>query len=142
MTDYGYETATGTVQITANQTSTHDVALTPVPRVTVSGTVKDGSGHGWPLYAKVALSDGAGHGQTTFTDPATGRYSLRVMENTAYTLDVASQYPGYSHTPGWVFNDPGGRDNGTGGTGDFATVDSDQAGAHHVTGHLPGLPRA
>lgn len=40
-------------------------------------------------------------------------------------------YPGYTSTPGWVFNNPGGRANDTGGTGSFAIVDSDFYGAHH-----------
>ena len=33
-----------------------------------------------------------------------------------------------SGTPGWVFNDPGGRGNQTGGSGKFAIADSDRAG--------------
>jgi hypothetical protein len=39
--------------------------------------------------------------------------------------------PGYSSQPGWVFNDPGGRGNTTGGTGGFAIVDSDHDGQFH-----------
>jgi subtilisin family serine protease len=41
-------------------------------------------------------------------------------------------YPGYDHEPGWVFTDPGQRGNTTGGTGNFAVVDSDHYGQHHV----------
>jgi hypothetical protein len=39
--------------------------------------------------------------------------------------------PGYSGQPGWVFNDPGGRGNHTGGSGGFAIVDSDHDGQFH-----------
>jgi len=40
-------------------------------------------------------------------------------------------YPGYSGTPGWVFDDPARRANTTGGSGNFAIVDSAYDGAHH-----------
>lgn len=40
-------------------------------------------------------------------------------------------YPGYSYKPGWVFSNPGNRANSTGGSGNFAIVDSDHDGALH-----------
>jgi hypothetical protein len=40
-------------------------------------------------------------------------------------------YPGYSYRPGWVFNNPGRRANATGGTGNFAIVDSGHYGQSH-----------
>jgi hypothetical protein len=39
--------------------------------------------------------------------------------------------PGYTDQPGWVFNNPGGRANTTGGSGNFAIVDSDDYGQFH-----------
>lgn len=63
--------------------------------VTVSGTITDGSGHGWPLYAGVSLSDPAGNSYYAHTDPATGQYSVAVPANTAYTLTAYTPYPGY-----------------------------------------------
>jgi hypothetical protein len=39
-------------------------------------------------------------------------------------------YPGYAYTPGWVFDNPGHRANRTGGTGNFAIVDSGHSGQH------------
>jgi hypothetical protein len=39
--------------------------------------------------------------------------------------------PGYSDQPGWVFTNPGGRANTTGGSGNFAIVDSDTYGQFH-----------
>jgi hypothetical protein len=187
----GYESRTATVTVTASATTTQDVALTPIPRVSVSGVVTDGSGHGWPLYAKVVSSDGT----TSFTDPVTGHYRLELLRNDSYTLhvtavgagydttersitvgtaDVAADFaltvamscdavgyraeltgatqpfdgrsspagwavanvdhhlPGYAYQPGWVFDNPGGRINATGGTGNFAIVDSDHSGSMHV----------
>lgn len=42
------------------------------------------------------------------------------------------RYPGYDAEPGWEFTDPGQRANRTGGSGNFAVVDSDHYGQHHV----------
>ncbi|MBO0867919.1 MAG: carboxypeptidase regulatory-like domain-containing protein, partial [Micromonosporaceae bacterium] len=64
--------------------------------VALAGTVTDGSGHGWPLYAKVAAAtaDGAAAG-STWTDPVTGKYRLQLAPQTGYTLTVSPGYPGY-----------------------------------------------
>jgi hypothetical protein len=199
---YGYQPQTQVVSVAAGQTATQNFALTPLVHETVSGTVTAASGTAWPLYAKVSWSDGQGHGGSTFTDPATGQYSLSLVGNSSYTLTATAQYPGtpqgppydpatqaitvgtsnltqditlpvnmlactaigyqpvlsggttqsftgttvpkgwtvtninlgypgYTSTPGWVFNDPGQRGNHTGGSGGFAIVDSDHDGAHH-----------
>ncbi|MFL6075948.1 MAG: carboxypeptidase regulatory-like domain-containing protein [Mycobacteriales bacterium] len=188
---YGYQPRTVAVTVTAGTTTTADIALAQVPRVTVGGTVSDGSGHGWGLYAKVAASDGT----TTWTDPVTGRYRLSLPVNATYTLHVTAADPGYApadtqvtvagadvtadvaltvtpactaagyqaaysgttesfsgrsaprgwsvvdtdphlsgyqYQPGWQFTNPGGRANRTGGSGNFAIVDSDHTGAMHV----------
>jgi hypothetical protein len=93
--DYTYQTQTLSVTVTAKTTTTENVKLAATPRVTVSGTVTDGSGHGWPLYAKVTWSDGTGHGGTTFTTPASGGYQLSLLANAGYTLHVGTIYPGY-----------------------------------------------
>ncbi|WP_162606332.1 carboxypeptidase regulatory-like domain-containing protein [Jiangella asiatica] len=58
----------------------------------VTGTVRDGSGQGWPLWAQVSVE-----GQpdaTTLTDPATGEYQLDLPPGT-HTVTVTSRYPGY-----------------------------------------------
>ena len=183
---FGYtgKTVSG-VQVADGQTITEDLALTAKALVDVSGLVRDGSGHGWPLYATVRVKD-----QPTavaYTDPKTGRYTLSLPADDTYTLQVDPLYPGYaqdSHdvtvtsadavhdvnvavdqttcsAPGygyhyagstqpfdaatapsgwtvddkvgngqtWVFNDPGGRGNKTGGTGGFAIIDSDHYGS-------------
>ncbi len=90
---FGYKTQTATVAITTGQTTTKDFALESTPQVSVGGTITDGSGHGWPLYAKVSV-EGPG-GVFDYTTPGNGRFSLKVPSGAAYSLKVESQYPGY-----------------------------------------------
>ncbi len=71
---FGYGTKTSDVTITTDTVTTLDFALSATPSVTVRGTVTDGGGHGWPLYAKVDI---AGPAPDVWTDPATGDYSGR-----------------------------------------------------------------
>ncbi|SCL28877.1 N-acetylneuraminic acid mutarotase [Micromonospora pallida] len=186
VTAFGYGSKTVPATITTDATTTTNVALTPVPSVTVSGQVKDGSGHGWPLYAKVTVVGVSG--VSDYTTPANGQYSLTLPADATYKLTVEAQYPGYqtvtkdvvvgtgnttanvdvpvksdscSLAPGyrngsdgvyetfdgttapagwtvvdhinsgftWQFTDPGGRGNLTGGTGNFAIIDSDEHGS-------------
>ena len=190
-TKYGGYTVTSSTVDVGPDGVTQDFALTLAPKATIKGTVTDGSGHGWPLYAKVAASDGT----VAFTDPATGLYQLSVPQDAEYTLTVSAvsngysareehvtvgtadvtrdsrltvdlgcaapgyqaKYsgttqtfsaksaptgwtvsnvdpglPGYAHQPGWVFTNPGRRGNHTGGTGNFAVVDSDRSGPAHL----------
>ena len=90
---YGYAAKTVAATVTIGATTTVNVALAAVPTVTLSGAVTDGSGHGWPLYAKVSVA-GAG-GVSDYTSPANGRYSLKVPTGATYKITVTSQYPGY-----------------------------------------------
>ncbi|MFI6262620.1 S8 family serine peptidase [Micromonospora sp. NPDC051006] len=182
---FGYGGKTTPATITADATTTVNVALTAVPSVTVSGSVTDGSGHGWPLYAKVTVEGPSG--VSDYTTPVNGRYSLKLPAGATYSLKVESQYPGYqtvtkevvvgsgnktlnvavpvettacTTAPGytfgsdgeyetfdgtttpagwsvvdhadsgqvWKFTDDGNRGNLTGGTGNFAMIDSDNYG--------------
>lgn len=183
---FGYQAKTVPAAVARNATTTLDVALTAVPSVTVSGTVTDGSGHGWPLYAKVTVEGQSG--VSDYTTPVNGRYSLKLPAGSTYDLKVESQYPGYqtvnkqvvvgagnatanvavpvqtnacTTAPGyrfgsdgeyetfdgstvpagwsvvdhagsgqvWKFTDDGARGNLTGGTGNFAIIDSDEYGS-------------
>ena len=71
-------------------------ALTPAAAaadtVTVGGTVRDGSGQGWPLWADVTVD-----GVSAVTDPATGAFSLSLPPG-EHTATVTSRYPGYPAT--------------------------------------------
>jgi hypothetical protein len=92
-TAYGYATKTATVTIADGGTATQNFALAALPRVTISGKVTDGSGHGWPLYARI---DVAGRpGGPIFTDPGTGAYAFEVAVGTTYELTTGALYPGY-----------------------------------------------
>src|SRR5207245_532928 len=182
---FGYATHTeNNVQITDGNTTTVNVALQPSPQVHLTGTVTDGSGHGWPLYARIdVVGDPAG---PFFTDPITGKYDIQLPANASYDVSFTSQLPGYqvvhdtvavgggntTHdvampvksdctAPGykldtaltegfdgstfppsgwnvtdplgngqvWQLNDPEGRPNDTGGSGNFADINSDFYGS-------------
>jgi subtilisin family serine protease len=183
-TAYGFATKSATVTVPEGGAVTVDLALTASPMVTVSGVVTDGTGHHWPLYAKIEVTGRPGG--PVFTDPVTGRYSFQVPGDSSYKLTTTARYPGYrtvdtdvvlaatnrtvdvplpvdasctapgyqgslgapvltqgfdgQTTPagwsvvsrttggGWLFNDFGGRGNKTGGSGNFAIVDSDKLG--------------
>jgi hypothetical protein len=91
---FGYATDTeSSVQITDGNTTTVNVALQPSPSVTVSGTVTDGSGHGWPLYTRIDVA-GDPNGPF-FTDPVTGHYSIQLPANASYDVTFSSQLSGY-----------------------------------------------
>lgn len=183
---FGYAGTTRTATVTDGATTTLTVALTPVPSVNVTGAVTDGSGHGWPLYAKVTVTGVSG--VYDYTTPSNGRYSIKLPAGQTYTLKYEPQYPGYqtvtkqvvvgsgnatanvavpvdtttcTTAPGytfgsdgeyetfdgtttpagwtvvdnagsgqvWKFTDDGGRGNLTGGSGNFAMIDSDEYGA-------------
>nr|MDT0656965.1 S8 family serine peptidase [Micromonospora sp. DSM 115978] len=92
VTAFGYADATIDVTVTVGGSTTADAALATLPRVTLSGLVRDGSGHGWPLYAKVSV---VGTPVSAFTNPFTGRYRVSLPADAAYTLVVEPQYDGY-----------------------------------------------
>ncbi|HEY1916511.1 MAG TPA: carboxypeptidase regulatory-like domain-containing protein [Streptosporangiaceae bacterium] len=96
---FGYASGVAkTVQVKNTDTATESFALHLVPSVALTGTVADGSGHGWPLYAQVSVS---GTPLSTDTSPATGRYRLTLPADASYRLLVTPLYAGYvgaSHT--------------------------------------------
>ncbi|MFD6177470.1 MULTISPECIES: S8 family serine peptidase [unclassified Isoptericola] len=94
VTRFGYAEPTSVdVEVTQDGTLDHDVALDRLPSATVSGTVTDGSGQGWPLYARVRVP---GTPVTAYTDPATGEYSVVLPVGSSYDVVVESTYPGYA----------------------------------------------
>jgi N-acetylneuraminic acid mutarotase len=91
---YGYQSSTVPgVSVADGSKITENFPLTALPHSTVSGTVTDSSGHGWPLYAKIT-ADGV-PGGPVFTDPATGHYSLNLPQGQTYQLHVTPVYDGY-----------------------------------------------
>jgi subtilisin family serine protease len=90
---YGYLTQSATVTVVEGTATTKDFALVAAPVVTLSGTVTDGSGHHWPLYARIDIAGRPGG--PVFTNPATGRYSVQIAGGSSYRLTTTVQYPGY-----------------------------------------------
>src|SRR5262249_33493052 len=91
---YGYAIKTiNDVGVAHGAQVTENFTLDPVPSSTVSGTVTDGSSHGWPLYGTITV-DGV-PGGPVHTDPYTGRYSLTLPQGQTYKLHVSANYPGY-----------------------------------------------
>jgi hypothetical protein len=96
VSDFGYASASDTgVSVTDGGTATENFTLQTEPSVTVTGLVTDGSGQGWPLYAKVSVP---GTPASTYTNPKTGEYSLTLPVNATYDLTVDAAYPGYQET--------------------------------------------
>jgi hypothetical protein len=91
LSGYASQAATA-VQVAAGQSVTENFTLRPAANVSLSGTVTDGSGQGWPVYAKVTL---AGTTETAYTSPFTGRYTLQVPPDGSYTVQADPVYGGY-----------------------------------------------
>ena len=92
---FGYKSVTATgVTISTGQTTTQNFALKPVPSHTLSGTITDGSGHKWPLYASISVKGYPGG--AVYTNPYTGQYSVNLPDNGTYQLTVNPVYPGYN----------------------------------------------
>ncbi|GAA1138857.1 hypothetical protein GCM10009583_05630 [Ornithinicoccus hortensis] len=128
---FGYGDDSATATVVAEETTTQDFALEPAEAGTISGTVTDASGHGWPLYAAISIE---GTPVQAFSDPETGEYTVEVPAGTTYTLKATAQYPGYTVGSEEVEVTP---DAAANATVDFGlTVDSESCtapGYQHVT---------
>ena len=94
VSSFGYAAKTVPATVTTGDTTTVNVALSAVPSVNISGAVTDGSGHGWPLYAKVSVAGPSG--VSDYTTPVNGRYTFALPQGGTYTIKYESQYPGYT----------------------------------------------
>ena len=87
---YGFVPGSATdVVITVGQTTTHNFALTARSPASLHGLVSDGSGHAYPLYARLDIS-APGFSAAVFTNPITGLYSANLFQGQAYSLRVTS----------------------------------------------------
>ncbi|MEJ2853706.1 MULTISPECIES: S8 family serine peptidase [unclassified Saccharothrix] len=93
VTAYAHEPASATATITTG-TTTRDFALTPLPRSVVRGTIRDGAGHGWPLYARLDIAGFPGG--PVFTDPVTSAYSVELVHGRTYDIAVTALLDGYT----------------------------------------------
>jgi hypothetical protein len=91
---FGHEDgAASDVAVLEGETTTQNFALAQLPSVVVSGSVSDGSGHDWPLDAKITV-DGVSDVEA-YTDPFTGGFELTLPGGASYDLNVETHYPGY-----------------------------------------------
>jgi hypothetical protein len=95
-TAYGYyEQAINDVNVSSPGAEVvNNFSLTPKAAVTLTGTVADGSGQGYPLYARLTFT-ADGHQEVTFTDPFDGSYSLQLFEDIDYEIEVSAVLNGY-----------------------------------------------
>src|SRR5215469_2300229 len=92
---FGFASVTQSgVAVTQGQATTTNFALHTVPSHILSGTITDGSGHAWALYAKITVA-GDPNG-AFYTNPYTGHYSVNLPQQNNYKLDIEPVYPGYS----------------------------------------------
>ncbi|TDD67734.1 peptidase S8 [Jiangella aurantiaca] len=89
---FGYADAGGTATVRTGETTTLDLTLTARPTATLTGTVTEGSDHGWPLYATITV-DGVPAG-TYYTNPADGSYAIELPAGDGYDVTVEGVYPG------------------------------------------------
>ncbi|MYS24771.1 Galactose oxidase, central domain [Streptomyces sp. DvalAA-14] len=81
----------GTLELPDGTDLVKDIALQAVPSQSISGTVQD-TGHAWGVYARITLDGVPGE---TYSDPATGAYTISVPMNRDYTLHAAPLAAGY-----------------------------------------------
>ncbi|MDT5029650.1 MAG: hypothetical protein QOE61_6576, partial [Micromonosporaceae bacterium] len=94
VSSFGYDTkAVNGVPVTSGGTATVNVALSPKPTVHVTGTVTDGSGHGWPLYTRIEITGRPGG--PVYTNPVNGQYSVDLPQNDTYQVKLTATLPGY-----------------------------------------------
>lgn len=89
---YGYETASTSITVIADQVTDGSIELTPIPTTTVTGVVTDAA-QGWPLYAAVDVEEAPG--DPVFTDPITGEFSIDVANGIPVVLSVSAIVEGY-----------------------------------------------
>jgi hypothetical protein len=92
---YGYQPATALgVEVVVNAATTQDFSLVASQVSHVHGVVRDNSGQGWPLYARIQVS-AQGSSQVLYTDPFTGAYDTFLPTGIDHTFTVEAVTPGY-----------------------------------------------
>ena len=110
---FGYESATVTGVVVADgATVVQDFALVPLATVDLSGTVTDGSGAGWPLWARITITSSV-PGQPpieVFSNPGDGTYEVldQLFADSDYDFEVEALLPGYLTEERTVTTPPSG----------------------------------
>ncbi|MBA3530352.1 MAG: carboxypeptidase regulatory-like domain-containing protein, partial [Ardenticatenales bacterium] len=93
---YGYAPAMfSPIAVTEGMTTTVNARLAALPRTLIEGTVHDGSGAGWPLYARLDIDAPLYEDPPRFTNPVTGYYSVSLVSSLAHTLTLQPVSQGY-----------------------------------------------
>ena len=88
--------AASDVEVIPDETTTLNFVLQQAPQALLNGVVKDGSGAGWPLYARVRITGPPEFNPAElFTDPVTGYYGITLTAGVTYTLATEAVVPGY-----------------------------------------------
>jgi hypothetical protein len=87
--------AAGILGLAVLGTSVAFAAGAGAPTVQVSGTVTDGSGHGWPLFARVEFTSPSTDPVVAYSDPVTGAYTAALADGTTFAAAVTAVGPGY-----------------------------------------------
>lgn len=92
---YGFasQSATG-IAITSDGNTQQDFALDPQAEAILQGAVTDGSGHSFPLYARIEIN-APGYAITIYSDPFDGSYSASLFSGVSYQLTVTPVQSGY-----------------------------------------------
>ena len=87
---YGYYSQTvQDVDVVYGQAATQDFSLVPRSPISLTGTVSDGSGQGWPLYGRIDVT-APGYADAAYTDPNDGSYALSLYRGITYTLHLSA----------------------------------------------------
>ncbi|HHQ49571.1 MAG TPA: carboxypeptidase regulatory-like domain-containing protein, partial [Acidobacteria bacterium] len=86
---------------------TQDFALDPAGTAFFDGYVT-ATGHGWPLYAKVAIATGGSTVATVYTNPFNGYYEVELPQGSNYDFTVTPTVPGYDPMTRTVLLPPAG----------------------------------
>ncbi|TDC51651.1 peptidase S8 [Jiangella ureilytica] len=89
---FGHDDGAGSAAVRTGETTTLDLTLTPRPTATLTGTVTEGSDHGWPLYATITV-DGVPDG-TYYTNPVDGSYAIDLPAGDSYDVTVEAAAAG------------------------------------------------
>ncbi len=93
---YGYFPASANgVAVSDSGDTVQDFVLEAAPTAVVNGVVKDGSGGGWPLYAKIVVTASGAPTSTIYTDPVTGYYTITLVQGITWNFAVTAVGPGY-----------------------------------------------
>jgi len=76
------------LDVIEDETTTADFVIDPATPITVTGTVRDGSGLNVPLFADIVVA-APGTTLTTVTDPITGEYNIDLFEGTLVKMTAS-----------------------------------------------------